>query len=158
MSIPVPAPVRAHLAAALGAVRTTAADRWHVTLAFLGEQGDAAPLLPELADVAGRTASFELRLAGGGSFRGAAWAGLAGELEALHRLASDVAAACGRGGVRLEPAPYRPHVTVARDRRASERLAGYSGPVWTVPSFDLVRSTLGRQVRHDVLQRFPLTG
>lgn len=157
VSVPLPAVARDHLAAALRGVRTTAPDRWHVTLAFLGEQDGADHLLPGLAAVAAGTGPFALRVDGGGTFPGVLWAGVDGDLVALGRLAEQVAGACRAAGVELDRRRYRPHVTVAR-RAAPALLDGYRGPPWTVRSFDLVRSRLGRQVRHDVVRRLPLPG
>ena len=60
-----------------------------------------------------------------------------------------------RAAVQLEDRPYRPHLTVGRrvDRAA---LADYRGPTWTASEVELVRSDLGREVRHTVLERYAL--
>jgi 2'-5' RNA ligase len=156
VSIPVPAHARTHLADALTGVRTTAVERWHVTLAFVGDWDDPAALVAPLATAASGSAPLELRLEGGASFAGVLSAGVAGDVDGLHALARGVGEACRGAGVLLERRRYRPHVTVARRPRDLGRLEGYSGPPWTAGSFDLVRSTLGRDVRHDVLERLPL--
>jgi 2'-5' RNA ligase len=156
VSIPVPAHARTHLAGALAGMRTTAVDRWHVTLAFVGEWDDPDTLLEPLSSAASASGPLELRLEGGLSFAGVLSAGVGGDVEGLHALARSVGDACRGVGVQLERRRFRPHVTVARRPRDLTRLDGYSGPPWTAGSFELVRSTLGRDVRHDVLERLPL--
>jgi 2'-5' RNA ligase len=134
-------------------------DRWHVTLAFLGEQPGPEPFLDPLAEVATRTPPFSLSLAGGKTFGGRVLsAGVAGEVPALRRLAGEVQASCGNAGADLQERPFRPHLTVARGRglRVPTQLAAHQGPAWQVGGFDLVLSLLGRQTRHEVLRRFPL--
>lgn len=161
VSLRPPADVCAALAAALADLRTTRVDQWHVTLGFLGEVPDPAPLSGPLAEVAAASPALALRLSGGGFFRGpgALYAGLAGDVEGLHALAGGVRSACRRAGVHLEPRPYRPHLTVARRLRADPGvLAGYEGPAWTAREVELVRSRLGAGVEHEVLERFPLGG
>jgi len=144
VSLPLPVERREHLERALMG-RPSAPERWHITLAFLGDRDD--DVADALASVS--AAPFELHLAGSGSFPGVEWAGVSGDLDALSALAADVAAAC-----RVQQGVYRPHVTIGRRGRVSLP-ASYVGPSWTVSSFDLVHSTLGRPVVHDVLASFP---
>ena len=160
LSLRPPAPVRAHLAAALAGLRTTDVAQWHVTLVFLGEVAGVEPLLPGLGRAAGRTGPLALRLEGGGEFRraGAGWAGVGGDVDGLRRLAGDLADACRAAGVALEDRPFRPHLTVARRVPAAARLAGYRGPSWTATEVEVVRSHLGATARHEVLRALPLTG
>jgi 2'-5' RNA ligase len=151
----------ASLAAALAGRRTGEVARWHVTLAFLGELPAAEPLLPGLDRAAAAVPPLPLRLSGGGSFRrsGVTWAGLAGDVDGLRRLADRVAGACREAGVVLEERPFRAHLTVGR-RSAVEPtlLASYEGPEWTATEIELVRSVLGQRPVHTVLHRSPLTG
>ena len=161
VSLRPPAAVREHLAAALGGLRTTRVDQWHVTLAFLGEVPGPAPLLPGLRAVAAQAQPLALRLRGAGFFRGpgALYAGLAGDVDALHRFAAEVEKACRDAGVHLQERPYRPHLTVARRLpRDPGSLSAYEGPPWTATEVELVRSRLGARVEHEVLERFPLGG
>lgn len=133
------------------------AERWHVTLAFLGEQPAAAPYDDAVADAVRGRGPFRLRLAGGGSFGRATWAGVEGDVEALRALQADVTAACRAAGAELERRRYRPHLTVARGI-PPRVLDGYAGPEWVVQEVELVRSTLGAPVVHEVLSRHPLVG
>lgn len=160
LSLRPPAPVRAHLAAAVAGLRTTDVAQWHVTLVFLGEVDSEAPLLPRLRAVTATTPPLALRLRAGGVFRraGAVWAGLDGDVDGLARLAGRLAAACREGGVALEDRPWSPHLTVARGARGASVLDGYEGPPWTADEVEVVRSRLGATARHEVLHRLALEG
>lgn len=126
--------------------------RWHVTLAFLGDDADPVRVHEQVgAAVAGRPA-VDLHLEGSGSFgRGPVWIGLGGDLPALHDLAAAVMDATGTRSDR----PYRPHLTVGR-RVPQQRLGTYRGPAWRATEVELVRSDLHPRVVHTVLERYPL--
>ncbi|WP_031045190.1 RNA 2',3'-cyclic phosphodiesterase [Streptomyces sp. NRRL F-5650] len=154
-------------------LRWTGRDGWHLTLAFYGEVDDG--VVPDLAArlerAARRTPPFELALRGGGQFgRGRAlWVGAEGGLATLRLLAGRAESAGRRAGVDMGGhRRYRPHLTLARSRRALdvrphvEALAGYAGPAWTVTGLALVRSNLpesgvpGEQPRYEAVARSPL--
>jgi 2'-5' RNA ligase len=161
VSLRPPAEARDHLARAVAGLRTTRAEQWHVTLAFLGEVPDAEPLRPGLAAAASSSSPLVLRLRGGGFFRapGVLYAGLAGDVDGVRALAADVEAACRAVGLVLEERPFRPHLTVARRLPADPgTLAPYEGPSWTAGELELVRSRTGTQVEHEVLETWPLGG
>lgn len=112
----------------IGRYAVEAADRLHITLCFYGSVTTAAvgPLELAVSGVAASATPFPLAVEGGGTFPGArvAWAGVAGDLEALGRLRRSLCDASAHlgGTSRSEEAqsrPYAPHVTVARwrDRR-----------------------------------------
>lgn len=127
-------------------------SRWHVTLAFLGDDADPGRVHEQLARPLAGSAGFDLRLEGVGAFaRGPVWVGVGGDLPALHALASVVAGATGTATGR----PYRPHLTVGR-RVPRELLQGYRGPDWRATEVELVRSDLHPRVVHTVLERYPL--
>ena len=93
----------------------------HLTLRFLG--GIAPELAPEIsreiADAAGSTGPFQLRLAGAGTFPAkgrpkVVWAGIEGEIKRLERLRARVEGALSRVGFEPEERPFLPHVTLGR--------------------------------------------
>ena len=139
--------VRRDLRRRLGEVTTkrlTALDKWHITLAFLGEVApedvpEAERALATVTVPKGR----ELRIRGGGSFhRRVTWAGVAGE---LGDVAADVRAALADAGVPCDIKPFAPHLTVmyAHDEAVLVALADYAGPAWTLDGIELVRSEGG---------------
>jgi RNA 2',3'-cyclic 3'-phosphodiesterase len=180
-----PEPVLAHLrdavdrlhvaTAARDGVNTRLAppDRWHLTLAFLGEVPDDR--LPDaeraLAAAARRAQPATIRLAGGGRFgRGRftiVWVGLAGDLAPLDGTARSVRRELKRARLPYDDKPFKPHLTLARpgDRLPAEQiladrtaLNAYAGPEWTVTNLDLVRSHPGPHPRYDRLAAVALPG
>ncbi|HET7310238.1 MAG TPA: RNA 2',3'-cyclic phosphodiesterase [Mycobacteriales bacterium] len=148
-------------------------EQWHLTLVFCGEVAErhVGELTERLGRAAARTAPFDLRLVGAGTFPKQAararvfWTGLGGDVTSLSRLAERCAAAARRTGIDVEERPYRPHLTLARARRdpvdardAVSRLSSYDGEPWTVSSIRLVHSTLGASVRHETLAEPVLSG
>lgn len=138
----------------------TAPERWHLTLAFLGEVDDVQAVDQELARRLTGVPAFTLRLRGSGTFRGGpVWVGVEGELPVLQRLAATVGSAARAAGVALERRAYRPHLTVGRRGHPDPRsLMSYEGPEWVAREVELVRSDLGRTVTHAVVERYPLVG
>ncbi|WP_328946696.1 RNA 2',3'-cyclic phosphodiesterase [Streptomyces sp. NBC_00250] len=130
-------------------------EDWHITLAFLGELPVATvPLLRSpLADLAASREPVELALRGGGHFdERVLWSGIDGDLEGLHRLATDVRTVVKECGVPFEDRPLRPHLTLARARRDDQSsvvdvaagLAGFTGRPWRAERLHLVGSNFGR--------------
>ena len=172
-----PAEVVTHLVEALAPVcaswpglRWSPPDRWHLTLAFLGEVDDArrVPLGGRLARAAGRHAALTVQLRGVGTFPRQAgkarvlWTGVDGDAEELAALAGSVSGAARRSGIAVEDQAYRPHLTLARARTPLDvtdlvtTLSGYVGPTWTVGNVCLIRSHLGPRPRHEQLECWPL--
>jgi 2'-5' RNA ligase len=144
-------------------VRLTPADRWHVTLRFLGEVADERQADVERAlDGAAARGTFALRLAGGGRFgKGpstALWAGVHGDLAALADLHADVRDALDAAGLTGDDRPLTPHLTVAyaRDNGVLRALDDYVGPQWTVDEFVLVRSRYADGGGYQNLRSWPL--
>ena len=135
--------LRRHLIAAGGVGgRLTPIERWHITLAFLGEvEAERLTAVQRALDLVSVPKGIELRLRGGGRFgRGRSsvlWAGVDGKLGELHR------EVCER--LELPECDFTPHLTVAyRDDPAVRRaLRGYAGPTWSLDEMALVRSVLG---------------
>ena len=148
-------------------MRWIPSERWHLTLAFLGEvDSDLVPeLTTALDEVARAHAPIDgLRLAGSGTFPGVLWLGIAdGHAEVdspvsgrfspevqLGGLAGAVQRAMPKAGVHLESRPWEPHLTIGRwrpsprregaARDAARSLADYAGPAFAVHEIRLVHS------------------
>lgn len=135
-------------------------ERWHITLAFLG-QADRARAHRRLDRLVLPPAG-SLRLAGSGRFGPILWIGVQHD-GWLAGLAESV-----QGRLSIADGPYRPHVTVARGRgpeaipavrHAAPSLAGYVGPAWTPTGMTLVRSHTGPRPAYEVIGdwAFPLS-
>ncbi|WP_225845418.1 RNA 2',3'-cyclic phosphodiesterase [Streptomyces sp. HPF1205] len=134
------------------ALRWTAREGWHLTLAFLGEvPEETRPDLDErLARAARRHGPYELRLAGGGRFGDRTlWAGAEGDLTAVGHLADSVRAAARRAGApAAEEHGFHAHLTLARARQGArvrlrpfaDALADFRGSSWTAGTLSLVAS------------------
>ena len=130
--------LRRCLLAAGRRVRLTPIERWHVTLAFLGEVAEEQqPEIERALDQVSVPKGIELRLRGGGRFGKVLWAGVDGDLGRLH---SNVCAALD-----LPDRDFVPHLTVAYrdDPGLRAALEGYAGPAWALDETALVRSVPG---------------
>lgn len=129
--------------------RLTPVERWHITVAFLGEVPDER--LPEVERAVSRAARggpVRLRLAGCGSFgRTVTWVGVEGGLDALH---------CSlRQSLEIpDDRPFTPHLTVSYHGSPELRVAlsDYSGSSWEADEVTLVRSASG----YENLRSWPL--
>ncbi|HEY0186083.1 MAG TPA: RNA 2',3'-cyclic phosphodiesterase [Cellulomonas sp.] len=148
-------------------VRWTAAENWHVTLAFYGEVGDGLveSLVAATAQVAATSRPFDLELAGAGVFaHRTLWAGVGGDVTAARALVDACRAAGDDLGVRQDGRERsRPHLTLGRvapsraGRRRRDReqagpdpsdllvhaLSVYRGPCWPVTELVLAESRPG---------------
>ena len=124
-------PVGHQVVAALAGLAEPGSSGWrwvkpeamHLTLAFLGEVAEERVAAAERALGEGAAAAPALDLTAGGiggfpDERRARvlWAGVGGDLEALHDLQGRLAGCLRDEGFELDPKPYRPHVTLARSR------------------------------------------
>ena len=137
--------------------RLMAPERWHVTVAFLG---DVALSRLELAAEAMRggaaeTAAFELRFADGGTFgRGTStvlWAGVGGDVAALRAISLGVRNRLQWARLPYDNKPLQPHLTIARPGIKLQAaalaadtavLGGYAGPLWPVEEVHLMLSEM----------------
>lgn len=148
--------------------------RWHITTCFMPkvEHVELDVLDQLLAELAQRTSSFRLRLAGAGVFLHHSrnlpmWVGVDGDVAALDRLVERSRTAVARAGIRHESGKtFTPHVTVARkaDRVDTslwvDRLNAFAGTPFEVSEFALVesvKSTKDKPPRYDVLSRYRLS-
>ncbi len=157
-------------------LRWVGADRWHVTLAFLGEvdQDKLDELNRRLKRAAARHAGQSLAIGPGNAFSSIKRARvlivhIEGErlaLAGLSALAASVAAGARRAGAPSEDEGrrYRPHLTLARTRQPSDlsgpvrALEGFHGQSWTPTEVHLIRSVLGSRPRYETIGSFPLRG
>jgi 2'-5' RNA ligase len=111
------------LRAPIGGAKWVQPEDMHITLRFTGDvDGRTADDFADLlADVS--VPPFAVSIAGGGAFGGrdphVLWAGVQGgpEIEALYRANERAARGAGLGP---DPRDFRPHVTLARMRRARQ--------------------------------------
>jgi 2'-5' RNA ligase len=125
-AIEIPEPMRLRLSllrAPVGGAKWVQPEDMHITLRFAGDiDGRTADDLADLlADV--RVSPFNVAISGAGAFGGrdphVLWAGVeaGAELDALYRASERAARAAGLGP---DPRDFRPHVTLARMRRARQ--------------------------------------
>ena len=127
-----------------GRVRLTAIDKWHVTLAFLGEvPAERLPDVERALDAVTVPRGVELRLSGGGQFgrdrSTVLWAAVDGDLGPLH---AEVHEKLEAAGLPHDDRDFTPHLTVAyaQDDALRRVLGGYRGPSWKLHEIALVRS------------------
>lgn len=125
LALPLPARLQAELAAVGAAIPGLGAQRpetLHVTLRFLGEVADPAPVADAVRGVAAKHAPFSFELERIGGFPNArrarvVWVGVgAGELNA-GALASGIGSALQPLGFEPERRPWKGHVTLGRFRK-----------------------------------------
>ena len=156
-------------AAPLPELRSVPEHQRHLTVAFYADvpDGAVADLTERLRRACARTPRLSLRLNGFGSFPANAtrarvlWIGVDGDVAELTRLAERAVAAGRRAGIDVEDRRYRPHLTIARARQGAadlrELMPGLrlEGSRWVADELVLVKSTLGAEVRHEPIERFP---
>lgn len=168
-----PAEAVAHAAGAVNRIASTTPDmrwvsseRWHVTLAFLGEvDPDRVPALSGRLDAiaANHPPLGEMHLAQAGTFRGVLWLGVqpTGRHSPADRLARAVQREMRAAGISVERRPWRAHLTIARWRpspdrdtsaqRAAESLDDYAGPTFDIHEIRLVHAVTGPAPSHHTL-------
>ncbi len=160
----------AELRDAAGAPRWIPADRWHLTLLFLGDvPRDRVPAITAAAaPVVDAAPPMRLQLAGAGRFGSrrrplVAWTGLAGDVEPLTSLARALKRMARGLRLPVEDRPFQAHLTIGRwrpgrpaDGELPDRLAGYRGPDWPVTEVRLLESHLGPNPRYDVVAAWPV--
>ncbi|WP_433336708.1 RNA 2',3'-cyclic phosphodiesterase [Dactylosporangium sp. CA-139066] len=149
-------------------VRLHSGERWHLTVAFIGdvEEPDAAvEALGELRGTHGPT----VRIAGGKTLGRGRFRHLVAQLESddLEPLGTAVRQALKRHRLPYDRRPWQPHVTIARPGDLLSReeldgdlatLAAYRGPLWRVDEVRLMRSHLGPKPEYDQLAAVTLDG
>jgi len=147
------------LSSAYSQLRWQPPDRWHITLAFLGDR-DEDRTVRRFAGIPAAEVG-ELHLDGSGMFGPVLWIGVS-ESGWLARMADQI-----QRGMHTDERRFRGHLTVARARTAAGRrelsraaadLAPFRSPRWTPDEVTLVRSTTGPRPSYEVIARTPLTG
>jgi 2'-5' RNA ligase len=148
-------------------------EDYHITLKYLGacDSNHLHAVMEQLERIQGLE-PFTLRLSGIGFFGRREnprilWAGVAGEMDKLHALQSQVETAMTAIGFESENRPYRPHVTIAKNylgekfdmKRWTDRWDEEMGtlPEWTVESIVLYRTDLGSKPMYKVEGVYPIT-
>jgi 2'-5' RNA ligase len=159
-------PALAQLAAldrpSIEGVRWTTRDQWHVTLRFLGELEDPAPveraLRQAVKGMGAPVAAFGEEVTSVGNML---WA----PVDGLTEVAGAVVEATKVFGPPPEDRPFRGHITLARQRsrtRGRGLRPAQGQPLaesWTVEAIELVRSHLGREgARYETVARLALSG
>ena len=156
------------------ALRWSATEQWHLTLAFMGSAPERVveDVVARVGEVAAHTPPPVLAVVGGGCFPDVTrarvlWAGV-DAVTSLVPLAGSVRSACAVAGGSPEGRPFRPHLTLARLPRPTDAtrwvrvLETYAGPSWTATELAVVASHLprdrGHRPRHEVLARLPVAG
>ena len=150
---------------ALDPVRTGSAelrwqspDRWHITLAFLGDRDVDSELARFPAAFPAH--SEPIRVEGSGHFGPVLWLGVTSPQWLI-----DLAAVI-QHVMRADRRRFRGHVTVARSRtRGGDRelraavatLDRFASDPWTPDEVVLVRSVIGPKPEYEVIVRSPLT-
>ncbi|GAA1362123.1 RNA 2',3'-cyclic phosphodiesterase [Catellatospora chokoriensis] len=157
------------LAVGRARARVTPSERWHLTLAFLGEVPDESAGPAALAVSAVEGPVGELRIRGGGKFghgrSTVLWAGVEGDVEGLTRVGRAVRRELRARRLHPDDKRFAPHLTVARpgDRISHPDLTAdlatlrdYTGPAWPVTELVLVRSMLGPNPSYTPLAHHPV--
>ena len=117
------ASVRGAPAGLSSAVRWSARETWHLTMAFYGDLPDGVVpgLTADLAELAAGIEPYELALRGAGVFsHRTLWVGVAGDLETQRAVTRGcVEAGEAAGGVTDNRPRDRPHLTIGRVRPGS---------------------------------------
>jgi 2'-5' RNA ligase len=146
-------------------------ERFHVTLAFIGDVSESrAPAIMAALQPSSSVRPFEMTLVGAGAFphRGrprVLWTGVGEGRDWLISVAGEVHKRLTEAGVMLEARPFSPHVTVARVKeptglRSSVLLDGLTDVVvgrMTVDAITLFQSRLSpSSPSYHVMARSPL--
>ncbi len=147
--------------------RFEAAEKYHVTLLYLGKNRDPAPIIEALARIA--IPRLTLTVGGVGTFDnpdwGVVWAGVSGQMTQLHQLKGAVDGAMEGAGIPVPRRPYIPHVTLAftPPKVLPELEKGFEWPAEPFPAipvntFGLYAVTSGADGQHfELIHTFPLT-
>jgi RNA 2',3'-cyclic 3'-phosphodiesterase len=136
--------------------RTTAEEKIHLTLAFLGD-ADPARAISAAQCVAAKSHMLPIEQARYWPKNNIVWVGPRETPPALKALADSLSMALGREAFILERRPFAAHVTLIRKARAAKALPALPVVDWPVTQFVLVRSKLSSAgSSYETLERFSL--
>ena len=136
----------------------TAADKIHLTLAFLGD-GDSTKALNAAARVQGERHTLPIEHAHYWRHNKIVWVGPKTMPPSLAAIVGQLHAALKLQGFVLEDRPFAAHVTLLRKARPPKTLPPLPALDWPVTEFALVRSrTSPKGATYESLERFPLVG
>lgn len=143
---------------------------YHLTLQFLGEcdSPQVKQIISQLSKVAADTAPFSLQMQGMGTFGRKdqpriLWAGVTGELFALHQLQQQIGTYLAPLGFPIEERPYRPHITIARTYLGNDfeksmlpmlSLGELAEDTWRVTEIVLYETRSRQSPMYHVIERF----
>jgi 2'-5' RNA ligase len=109
-------------------VRWEKENKWHMTLAFVGEieAGELGRVVRAVKRGAGGIKRFEVRFKGLGAFPGwllprIVWMGLKGDLKRMARVYKGVRGELEREGFEFDKKPFRGHITLGRVKKEAKR-------------------------------------
>ena len=109
-------------------VRWEAGEKWHVTLAFLGEidEGKLEKVVEVTRKVSKTHRGFRLAFKGLGAFPNlqlpySVWMSVVGDLKSLHGLRKELVSGLEMAGFVLDGKQFVPHVTLGRVKREAGR-------------------------------------
>jgi 2'-5' RNA ligase len=143
--------------------RLSAAERYHMTLLFLGDYvaGDKQEAALRAASTV-RSAPFEMKLDHAGSFRNPRdipwWFGVRDQPPALKTLYERLREAMIGAGVTPDRMRFTPHLTILRDPKLALPPTAIKPINWLVNEFVLIRSRLDlKPMEYELLGRWTLT-
>jgi 2'-5' RNA ligase len=151
-------------------VRLHPAERWHLTVAFIGDVEEPDAAVAALGELQGAAAPT-VRVAGGKTLGRGKFRHLVAELDSddpagLEPLRRAVRRALKRHRLPFDRRPWQPHVTIARPGEVLTRdeldadlaaLDSYRGPRWCIDEIRLMRSHLGPKPEYEVIAAVALS-
>ncbi len=121
----------------------------HLTLAFLGELPDAAPVKEAMRSVSFKP--FRLAMSEMGTFGDTLWVGLKGN-QGMSSLARSLREAFDSSGIAYDRKAFVPHITIARKFRGDYRLAPVPKGDMMVKKISLMKSEVkdGKRVYKEI--------
>ncbi len=124
-------------------------ENLHLTLAFLGELPDAAPVKEAMRSVSFKP--FRLAMSEMGTFGDTLWVGLKGN-QGMSSLARSLREAFDSSGIAYDRKAFVPHITIARKFRGDYRLAPVPKGDMMVKKISLMKSEVkdGKRVYKEI--------